>query len=75
MMCVFVCVQAVHSATSFISTSDSDVSPHTSAIVVDDSSISTRDGWVESGVDGDVEFRKRAGAGGKLVGPVDISLA
>ena len=66
-VCVCACVQAVHSATSFISTSDSDVSPHTSAIVVDNSSISTRDGWAESGGDGDIEFKKRPGVG-KFVG-------
>ena len=54
-------LQAVHSSASFISTSDSDVSPHTSAIVVDNTSVSTKDGWAESVNDPEIEFRKKTG--------------
>ena len=42
--------QSVHSGTSFLSTSDSDTSPHTSAIVVDNpqaGGLNTQDGWLD----------------------------
>ena len=47
----------MHSAASFAST-DSDISPHTSAIVVDNVPVSTKDGWAEAG-DPELNIRKK----------------
>ncbi len=56
------------SATSFNSTSDSDVSPHTSAIVVDNNSIATKDAWVDpSAPEGEIVFGKKSSLSSKSV--------
>ena len=61
----------MHSAASFVST-DSDISPHTSAIVVDNAPVPTKDGWAEAA--GDLQdSRKRVvpGEAGRDLGGRD----
>ena len=50
----------MYSGASFVST-DSDVSPHSSAVVVDNGSSTTQDGWALEAGDPEFSIRKRLG--------------